>query len=620
MTNLDQVDSKLKSLEQPARHVTWRARLAVLSPRAICWLMFAAVFFLDAVLPLKALWFHEALLTQMGWWPVLPTLILFPGVHVLPPIPILVSVGEPVVWKSWLEVAPLMLAFMLVFLVYLLALRVLPGKITQRFLLRSTFWLGMFFVLIPVVTSPDVYSYIAYARMGLLYHLNPLTTLPEALRSDVIYTYVAWPDQPSAYGPTWILVTSVFQGLASLVGLSWLLIVVLVPLRLLGLAMHLISVALIWSLSGSLQGERGQVAQRRRMLATLAFAWNPLLLLEACTNAHNDAMLLCLLLLALWCMWHRREWPQVAQMFGMREVRRDAVVSWVLNLAPAVLLAVGICLKVNLVLLAPGLFYYQWRQAVAPAVAVKNAPRFSWKDIWRGRYVPLSIGVCIGLVLALYGPFWQDGELLHVLVVNPATSRTINSLARVFSQLYNGLAAALGAPVAAQIGSPAEEVAHTVSMGVFVFVYLVLCWRMIRRPSGFIALICGMALVWLAYCALGSPWYWPWYSVTFFGLFALLEGVAPMARPLGAPAEKRRFFWLNSAGKRFLQPGYVRWLAFSMLSLYCFTTWGPLHSVVPGLPTVLWASLSGLWAWLLPLLGLYTGGGQHPAILVKTEK
>jgi hypothetical protein len=53
-----------------------------------------------------------------------------------------------------------------------------------------------------------------------------------------------------------------------------------------------------------------------------------------------------------------------------------------------------------------------------------------------------------------------------------------------------------------------------------------------------------------------------------------------------------------------LHPSVMRMLALSMLTLYCFTTWGPLNSSVPGLPGFQWSYLSGFWTWLLPLTGL----------------
>ena len=98
-----------------------------------------------------------------------------------------------------------------------------------------------------------------------------------------------------------------------------------------------------------------------------------------------------------------------------------------------------------------------------------------------------------------------------------------------------------------------------------------------------------MALVWILYCAIGSPWFYPWYLVTFFGLFALIE------------ATSQRDQWLFY----FLQlPLATRILAFSMLGQYCFYTWGALHTLIPLLPGFLWSYLSGLWIWILPLLAL----------------
>ncbi|HEX4713797.1 MAG TPA: hypothetical protein VH164_02605, partial [Ktedonobacteraceae bacterium] len=51
-----------------------------------------------------------------------------------------------------------------------------------------------------------------------------------------------------------------------------------------------------------------------------------------------------------------------------------------------------------------------------------------------------------------------------------------------------------------------------------------------------------------------------------------------------------------------LQPRVVRMLAFSMFTLYCFTTWGPQHTFIPFLPDFVWSYLSGVWAWVLPIL------------------
>ncbi len=282
-----------------------------LFPFAILFAMAFAILLMDAILPLRDLWFKEALLTQLGSWPVLPSRILFPGWPLIPPVPHLPET-PPRVIQSW-EQLPLMLgSFVLVFVLYLLALRRLPAQVSRRFIFTSTVLLGFLYILIPIVTSRDLYSYIAYARIGVIYHLNPLTTLPTAICNDKIYdeicNYVYWAHQPSAYGPTWVILTSSLQWLFTLFGLNYI-ILMLIALRFLGLAMHLLSTLLIWKISGQLQRPNGIISPTTRLRATLAFAWNPLLLFEACVNAHNDTTLLPLILLAVWFLIRVRRDP-----------------------------------------------------------------------------------------------------------------------------------------------------------------------------------------------------------------------------------------------------------------------------------------------------------------------
>src|SRR5258707_11809584 len=84
-------------------------------------LMICAILLMDAVLPLRALWFHEALLTQLGTWPAWPSLILFPGWAIIPPLPHVHNLGPPDITLSWLELPMLLGAFIAVFAVYILA-------------------------------------------------------------------------------------------------------------------------------------------------------------------------------------------------------------------------------------------------------------------------------------------------------------------------------------------------------------------------------------------------------------------------------------------------------------------------------------------------------------------
>ncbi|MGH2480680.1 MAG: hypothetical protein ACRDHW_13580, partial [Ktedonobacteraceae bacterium] len=420
-----------------------------------------------------------------------------------------------------------------------------------------------------------------------------------------VFKYVSWKDQPSAYGPVWALITSFFQELLALCGLGGFVLPMVLVLRLWGLAMHICSVYLVWSIGGSLQRLHGIVSARQRRLATLAFAWNPLLLLEAATNGHNDTTLLFIILLTIWCLVRARLGEDAPPITGLAErfsARLNPVTrTRLLYLAPALLLALGTCLKINLVMLAPGLFFYQWLQEPRQPVTQ------------RLRRVGISVGAYGALIVALYAPFWQGGAVLDILQVNPGTYRSINTLPYTVAHLYNSIAVNLGYPLGAPIGSPAEHFLHTLSMGLFVLLYLGLCWQAWRSPGAMrsiYGLVRWMAVTWLFYCSVGSPWFWPWYMVTFFGLYALVETSKPaqayieeqFTLPGSPPASLTRLF------KRFqdqlLRPGVIRLLILSLLTLYGFSTWGPSHSAVPGLPGFYWSYFTGALTWLLPLCGL----------------
>src|SRR5579859_3728520 len=286
MVQIDTDRNFTSKKQEPLKGATTIQRLL---PFTLFMAMVGAVLLLDAVLPLEGFWFHTALLTQSGPWSLLPTHLLLPGwgvsssLHSLQPTP-------PPVALSWLEVPLLLAAFLIVFLTYLVALRRLPQHLTTlRYIFYSTLLLGLVYTLVPVVTSPDLFSYISYARIGVIYHLNPLTIPPTAISNDPVFIHLYWNNQPSAYGPTWAAISSLLQWITLLFGEQSLLPMVL-ALRFLGLISHICSTLLIWSIAG-------RVSQQKRLQATLAFAWNPLLLFEACVNAHNDAKILLFILL-----------------------------------------------------------------------------------------------------------------------------------------------------------------------------------------------------------------------------------------------------------------------------------------------------------------------------------
>lgn len=574
------------SLKQAPR----RFAIAIRIPYIYLGVMVVAILLLNAILSLRDLWFHEATLTQFGNWPVWPSLFLFPNWALIPPLSFVRENGPPVLSLSWAEFPMLVGTFLGIFLAYYFALRHLPDRITWRFLFLSTIVLGILYALIPIVTSSDVYSYIAYARTSVFHDLNPLTTLPTAIHSDPIYAYVFWVDQPSAYGPTWAIITSFMQWTLARFGIHWIP-PMLVALRLLGLTMHLVSVGLVWSIAGKLQQLRGYSApypSRERLRATLAFAWNPLLLFEACVNAHTDTTLLVLILLMIWTLVQSK---LAAKKVPMQRLIARIPADLRTPIASASLLALATCLKINIVLFFPGLLCYLWMQAPA-------GKRF--------RHAAAATISYVGVIVVFYAPFRQGGAIFNVFSVNPATYRSINTLAEFFAHVYNSVVTMFGYPLGEPVGSPAERFMHTFTMGIFGLIYLLMLWRMVRHrrrlrtPNNFIY---WMAVAWLLYCAIGSPWFWPWYMVTFFGLYALLESTGETGEPDGAKeGQTVQFPW---SFRLLRTPWTARLLSFSLLTYYGFATWGPAHTFIPGLPGFLWSYLSGVWIWILPLAGVF---------------
>jgi hypothetical protein len=129
------------------------------------------------------------------------------------------------------------------------------------------------FALAPPLLSADVFSYIAYARLGALNDLNPYTHAPVDLSSDPGFAHVGWTDSASSYGPLFTLATYPLAAL-SVPAALWTLKGVAAA-SVLGLA------ALVARMAP------GRGVDPRRGFALVAL--NPLVLVHLVGGAHNDA-------------------------------------------------------------------------------------------------------------------------------------------------------------------------------------------------------------------------------------------------------------------------------------------------------------------------------------------
>jgi alpha-1,6-mannosyltransferase len=137
----------------------------------------------------------------------------------------------------------------------------------------------------PILISTDVFSYLAYARMGVVHGIDPYTHGPVAIVGDPVFYYVGhdWLRVATAYGPVYTLL-SYPLGALGLVGGLW-------GMKLYALIASAATLALTWN-----------VARRRghdRVFALLAVGANPLYVIYGLGGAHNDLIMLALMMAAV---------------------------------------------------------------------------------------------------------------------------------------------------------------------------------------------------------------------------------------------------------------------------------------------------------------------------------
>jgi hypothetical protein len=130
----------------------------------------------------------------------------------------------------------------------------------------------------PILLSTDVFSYIAYARMGVEHGLNPYLHGPSSIAGDPVYVYVGhdWRDVATAYGPLYTLLSYPLAPLG-VVGAVW-------GMKVLALAASVGTLALTWRCARA----RGLDP----LWAVLVIGLNPLYVIYGLGGAHNDLIML----------------------------------------------------------------------------------------------------------------------------------------------------------------------------------------------------------------------------------------------------------------------------------------------------------------------------------------
>jgi len=195
----------------------------------------------------------------------------FPAFAALPPAPFALL--------AWVCV----IAAWLIFLPLIWKLRALV--VDHRMVLIGAIVLGLIAVIVPPLFSTDPFSYSMYARLATVYHANPyVATAQSAAPEDALIPYLYWRNIPSPYGPLWTLISQ-----AIVAGPDTSLLELILRFKVVASVLTLLDGWVIYSF----------VRQRWPEQAGwyyLAFAWNPLVLIEGVVNGHNDVLILAVML------------------------------------------------------------------------------------------------------------------------------------------------------------------------------------------------------------------------------------------------------------------------------------------------------------------------------------
>jgi Glycosyltransferase family 87 len=219
-------------------------------------------------------------------------------------------IAGPMADAGW-HVPPALACLLLVTMVlaYFAVLR-FGESIPVRWALAAIVVLHVLFLLAPPMLSSDVFNYIDSSRLQTVYGLNPYLAAPLAHPEDPAFplTGMAWVGSPTVYGPGFTLLVGALAPLGVAVQL-W-------ALKALAALASLACTALVWACARRLG--------RPPLKAAMFFALNPIVLVAAVGGAHNDLLMVLLMLLGVRLALGERTRPAVVAVVGAVAVKLTA--------------------------------------------------------------------------------------------------------------------------------------------------------------------------------------------------------------------------------------------------------------------------------------------------------
>ena len=177
------------------------------------------------------------------------------------------------------------------------------GELSMRVALGLSIAFHLAVVLLPLLISRDVYSYIAHGQIVSVHHANPYVQTPADFPGFLTRNLVGpqWVDTPSVYGP-------LFTQVAGVVTRTTGRLDVLVDLfRLIAIAASLATTFVIAAVASRVRPDRA-------VFAIAAFGLNPVILFQSAGSGHNDLLVALAIAIAAWCVVRDRSHLAVGMM------------------------------------------------------------------------------------------------------------------------------------------------------------------------------------------------------------------------------------------------------------------------------------------------------------------
>ncbi len=227
------------------------------------------------------------------------------------------------------------------------------GKL-KSFPWRIIIFLAVIFSLAYPMLSSDVFKYLFGAKEILVYHVSPYLVTPDSFQGDTWIRFMRWVHTTSPYGPVFIGLTIPYYllGFGKFVPILYLF-------KLDQVAWYLLSIWLIGKIA-ALQ----KWTSNRVVASQLFFALNPLILMEWLVNAHNDAIMITLLLLSLYLFLLKKTgWSLLTVLLsaGIKYVTIVFLPIILLSKLARPKLSSIIFYLMSILVLTPLLYHYSWQ-------------------------------------------------------------------------------------------------------------------------------------------------------------------------------------------------------------------------------------------------------------------